>query len=62
MVYKKEDKNLYLESKKKIKEAEKHLKVYENDSIIQKAADKKLHAQEKLNEQLLSLQLKNQAG
>ena len=57
---KKEDKNLYLESKKKIKEAEKHLKVYERDSIIQKAADKELHAQEKLNEQLLSLQLKNQ--
>lgn len=57
---KKEDKNLYLESKKKIKEAEIQLKAYEESTTKKDDSEKRRKDQERLNEQLLSLQRKNQ--
>ena len=57
---KKEDKNLYLESKKKIKEAEIQLKAYEEPTAKKDDSEKRLKDQERLNGQLLSLQRKNQ--
>ena len=57
---KKEDKNLYLESKKKIKEAEIQLKAYKESTTKKDDSEKRRKDQERLNEQLLSLQRKNQ--
>lgn len=50
----------YKDNVKKLKEAEKELKVYDSFSKQQKEADKQLKQQEKLAEDLLSLRRKNQ--
>lgn len=50
----------YKDNVKKLKEAEKELKVYDSSSKQENQADKLRKEQEKLNEQLLSLRRKNQ--
>ena len=50
----------YKDNVKKLKEAEKELKVYDSYSKQQKESDKQLKQQEKLAEQLLSLRRKSQ--
>ena len=50
----------YKDNVKKLKEAEKELKVYDSYSKQQKESDKQLKQQEKFAEQLLSLRRKNQ--